>query len=257
MFYVLSALAMVMGIALIVTSSFLRQSSVDIVRDAESRRLSNELRYEVLAYNRLSNLDRVRGGEDTAQLSALSEDRMLGLLERLQEHVGSRAERARLDAVRARVSDYLRARDRLDASGRPIEEIMVNISPALQRATDAIENLNALNRAQVRHATRRAEVWNDIGNVIGIIAVVLVLAAIILAHMIREYVYQPLTQLAEALVAFRPGAEGPRSQRRLRRRLAGSVAHSTRWQTLLRSSATRSSSSWPEWLTISAIRSRP
>jgi signal transduction histidine kinase len=157
----------------------------------------------VLTHNRLSNLELVQPTSDTAAALAHSEDRIGALLVEMHRHIGSEQEATLVTDTAAAVRGYVRARERVNATERDANVAVIRIAPDVERATERIQELGALNQLQVTAAQQRAERTNIVANVLGAVSVAAVVLWGVMMLFARKLIFRPLTALTDAMHQFR------------------------------------------------------
>ncbi len=203
---ILLVVTLVSLLVLLGTAAVFQRSMETVSRDTRSAAIAQEMEAAALLYQRLANLHQVSadpGLEDekaevAAQLARLSTE--------AAGFVGPGEERALLERVAATLARYLQERNRLDASGAELEDIIRQTSPVLSAALADLDSLRALNDQQVQTAHRDARQAQRLSGLFGLLAAMLLIVGLMgLALLVRRRLFLPVVGLFEAMAAFRGG----------------------------------------------------
>lgn len=184
----------------------LQRSMSTVITETHSLEVIDELQLTLLMFQRLSNLALVTG---EAALSDTTEElgsRMERLLAEAGEDTDSAEEQRFLGDIEDGVSAYLRERERLEASGLVMEQVVQRTRPAFDAVVADLEALRQMNAEEVEEAAAEAR-WAGrlaIGVGLGALAL-LVLASVVVAFGVSRYLLRPLLALHDAIARLRAG----------------------------------------------------
>lgn len=209
---VVAVLAALVAGALVVLTTVIQRNTRSIAEAVESVRLVEDAAIDLLLHERARD-PLVRHDLETDLDRKLREAR---------EYVATPDERRKLDVAEVRVAAYL------EAAGEP-QRSPAERAAGQEAAYAALEELVEINVHQARAAEREAARWNDLANVVGVAAGVLVagLAGALLLWLKRR-AFEPILELAAAMERFGRGEhdtraqeQGPRELREMCRRFNG------------------------------------
>lgn len=200
-------IAVLVAGGLIWTSTLLQHTLAVVIRDTRSQALADELQVSLLTYHRLSGLFTLTRERDVNAAKAERAADIRRLLAEAEEHIGSEEERELLDETSEHVIVYLDQHARLESrGGLSSARISRRSRPALSRALADLQQLGDLNDSEVRRAERRAEQVNNLSNVVGLVAgVVLGLGLLTILLGVRWYILRPLYSLHATMKRVRSG----------------------------------------------------
>ncbi|MGH9868214.1 MAG: ATP-binding protein [Candidatus Polarisedimenticolia bacterium] len=207
------ALSMVMAVLLSVMTTVLHRSMLEVSRALEGARIAGEVQSELLNQVRLAAVARVfdRGQYDT--LRAESRARVENLLTAAGLHVGNPAEQHLLDRTRQELTSYFAERDRLEARGTSLVEILQWSTPRLEAILGGAQQLQALNEEQATTALEHSNKLNERADVLGaLVFTMITVATVLLLIAGNRHIYQPLKRLAETINRFSQGDRRVRSE---------------------------------------------
>lgn len=203
---VFGVLALAVIGALVWTSTESSRAMDRVIRNTATVIIVDELELSVSTYQRLSDLYVLSREPELDDARVPLRGRIQEGLARAYEHADSERERRELAAVEREVLDYLEHRSELEGSGAPLEVVLRESQPPLQRALNSLDALRALNEEEVRQAHASTLRIDRLTNIAGAAAAVLLVAALLaVAVAVRRYVVSPLIELQRALRRYRAG----------------------------------------------------
>ena len=143
----------------------------------------------------------VRRADDPAA-SSLAETRRLAVPQRT----------AQLDNLALKGEQYIEFRDRLEAAGRPVADVLRRSTPALDAVFANLEQLVASDDAWARSVESAARRWNVLAHGLGISASALLVVGFAAAFVgTSQLATVPILALTAAMVRFSAGDHGSRS----------------------------------------------
>lgn len=207
---VFAAALLLLGLGVITswvwTSALMHRAVEEVTRDTRAVAITTEAELTLLSYHRMSNLALVsRSPEIEADRAALLET-LEGQLAAHRDYAGDEEfDRLQREAV-ASVQRYVRERERIQASGLPVESVLDRMAPLLDDALNALHavRLSRSSRAlQTReHAARFDSVSDVVGGFVGFLFVGVLVTLVIGA---RRLVLAPVLQIRDAIERFRKG----------------------------------------------------
>lgn len=200
------ALALVIVVALIYTSTLLRQATTTAIRHAHGVEAASEVEIHLLMYHRLSNLYLLTGEEELAETQRDLEARIDEVMALEKDYIEGAEEQRVYDEAAERLEHYLRERERLESLGLDMEAVSQRAEKPLRATVKRLETLRDLNEAQVARAHARALVIDRRSTLLGACAgVFLVIGLLGTVVGVRRYVVRPTLDLHAAVVGFRSG----------------------------------------------------
>lgn len=202
----LTTLVLSTSAALILSTTFLRGTSDRLHLTLESVRISDQMRAELLSYQRASNMLSLTGDDAFLRDRDSAARTLHALLREARGYVSTPKEAAVLDQVEHEISAYLRERSAAEQQGHSLEAVLRATSARTDGALDALQDLVTINMEQANEARAHAAWWDRLGNIWGTIEIIaLGLGLVLVLYALRTQVYRPLLGLQRALHSFAHG----------------------------------------------------
>jgi two-component system, OmpR family, sensor histidine kinase MtrB len=190
---VAAALVFIASTALVLVTSYLHQTAVEMRSATESVRIAEELRVDLLLLDRA--LDPLHRAELKSELRAL--------LSEAREHARTEPQLQLLDAATPAVVAYIGARNAAWREGAPAEQIPALTQSELREAFAALEALKFEIIASARVAEEKAGRVDRLSNVMGtVVALTLLVGTAALVVWLRLSAFRPIARLDDAMREF-------------------------------------------------------
>lgn len=209
----MSVLVATMLIAFVWSAERIERAVAAAARDTESRWVASELEVDLLRYQRTSNLYLLTKEphlEVTRDELAMNIRR---LLSEMPNHAATEHERRLTEQATNSVSQYFRERAQIEATGRSTPEVIQVTRRSLNEALHNLERLRKHNELQVRQDIDAAARVAALGEGVGVVSLVMVVAASLLAMSAADRgLRRPLLDLREAIARFKRGEVQTRAE---------------------------------------------
>ncbi|MFE8599693.1 HAMP domain-containing sensor histidine kinase [Archangium violaceum] len=189
--------------ALVAVTTWMGRDSVHLWQAGESVRAAEELEIALLQHSRERRLLEVTEAEEHAHAMREAETQAHYWLEQARGHVGGASEAELLADVTREVEAYFTQARSDSASG-----LLVGTSdPALETILALTERLVNVNVTDARNLMEEAQRWDQRADLIGILAVLMLLTGVgLVLWAERRLVYRPVELLQEALMGLQLGS---------------------------------------------------
>ena len=206
-------IALIAAVALIATTTALAQQAGAIERATETRLSASELRADLLAYGRASDLAFLR---HSSEANIERNQAIVDIRERLAKldrDLESPQSRQALEQARRTIDEYLAVRSAAERGQSSLSSVIEVASNRLKAAEQAADNLEVAGKAEADAARRAVERWDGVANKLGGAVVLILIGGTALALIgMKRLVYDPLRRLEETIVAFASGTRGARAK---------------------------------------------
>ncbi|HYO70459.1 MAG TPA: HAMP domain-containing sensor histidine kinase, partial [Archangium sp.] len=189
--------------ALVCVTTWMGRDSVHLWQAGESVRAAAELEIALLLHNRERRLLEATGRAEHARAMREAEARTSFWLEQARSHVGGPLEAGLLEEVTRETGVYFTR-----ARSEPGPELPRGTpDPALGNILALTGQLVHINVRDARNRMEEAQRWDHRANLIGLLAILLLLTGIgVVLWAERRLVYRPVELLQRAIVGFQLGA---------------------------------------------------
>lgn len=207
----LAAIALFACGALVVLTTLMHGAFEEARTSAEASRAAEAARTSLLAYGRLSDLAYLTHEPRYELARIAAETDIRGRIDEVRRKARSDAARTASYEGAQRIDAYLASRHRSELPGRPLEEVLIAVTPQLDAALDAMDRLSDAELENVAEAEATARRWDGMADAIGVsVGVLLLLGSLVVAFVVDRFVLAPLFGLLDAIDHF---GRGDRSSR--------------------------------------------
>jgi signal transduction histidine kinase len=200
----LSLVALVVSVSLILMTTALHRSSVDLLVSTRSIVATEELETNLLVHSRESLLWMLTGDRSHLTNRHKARENLTRWFDESRRHIGSDHERQLLLDAEDAVDRYFDTRAQLERSNASLNEIATGIADETDEAIRRLQLVTDLNLDQVDEQILLSKKTDAFATLMGSVAAVLILCAIpLVAWMLRRMVYKPVLEIARAVQGFR------------------------------------------------------
>lgn len=195
--------------SLVVLTSYLHRTTASMGDAVEGVRIAEALQVDLLTLIRLPAS--TPGLPPEPRAIARTEATIRGHLVEAQRSAQTLEERALLDEAERSISEFFRARERLDEHA-PASEMRRVMGPRMDAALGSLDRLVEFNVDEARAIQARADHWDRLANYGGMgVAALLVLGGVGMLLWLRRFVFRPLLHISGAMHRFGSGRKRTRA----------------------------------------------
>ncbi|WP_224247662.1 HAMP domain-containing sensor histidine kinase [Hyalangium gracile] len=206
----LGVLVLAAAASLGLLTSYLHRVTNSLGSSVEGVRLAEEMEVELLRHSHQAEVQPLADASARSLSLGINEAGLRSLLDQMEPLASSSEEQELMRDIRRKVDAYLLAREQAPEGSRA--PVSARVSPELEDAMNALEQLVEFNVQEAHYAQAQANRWDTVAELVGTtLAVLLLVGMTVVFFWLRRSVLRPVMQMSHAMRRFGSGSKRTRA----------------------------------------------